>query len=181
MPPSLLTCHVYWVVCLSCDVFVHAGFQAGAINAIGQSNLLVNLTVFRSNNGSQVPSITNVHSNRSFGSADQAFDLKLLGVDKHCTLPACMHARCERLFWRVLRRDRLLPCAQGGGIGMQGGGQLRVVESLFLRNTAQNGGGIFVQKCDPELLCCLSRKLCNSCSMLYHQSHSSQGAYLGHN
>ncbi|EIE19974.1 hypothetical protein COCSUDRAFT_58210 [Coccomyxa subellipsoidea C-169] len=29
------------------------GFQAGAINAIGESNLLVNLTVFRSNNGSQ--------------------------------------------------------------------------------------------------------------------------------
>lgn len=81
----------------------------------------------------------------------------------------------------MLRRDCLLPCVQGGGIGMQGGGQLRVVESLFLRNTAQNGGGIFVQKCNPELLCCLSRKLCNSCSMLYYQSHSSQGAYLGHN
>ena len=98
VPPGLLTCYIYRVVCLSCDVFVHAGFQAGAINAIGQSNLLVNLTVFRSNNGSQVPSIANVHSNRSFGSADQAFDLELLGVNKHCMLPACMHARCERLF-----------------------------------------------------------------------------------
>jgi hypothetical protein len=68
---------------------MRAGYQAGAIAAVGGSSLLVNLTVFRANSG-----------------------------------------------------------AQGGGVGLSGaGGQLQVVDSVFVRNAAQNGAGIFVQQC----------------------------------
>lgn len=42
---------------------------------------------------------------------------------------------------------------QGGGIGLSGaGGQLQVVDSVFVHNSAQNGAGIFVQQCVPVLL-----------------------------
>lgn len=92
VPPGLLTCYVYKVVCLSCDVFVHAGFQAGAINAIGQSNLLVNLTVFRSNNGSQVPSIANVHSTDRLAVPTRPLILSCwASISTARCLHACMH------------------------------------------------------------------------------------------
>ena len=77
---------------------VRAGYQAGAIVAVGGSSLLVNLTVFRANAG-----------------------------------------------------------AQGGGVGLSGaGGQLQVVDSVFVRNSAQNGAGIFVQQCAAPPLQCSS-------------------------
>lgn len=60
---------------------------------------------------------------------------------------------------------------------MKGSGRLRVINSLFLRNTAQNGGGVFAQKCANPFSLVLTPLSCISfcpplaCWLLWLQSH----------
>ncbi|KAK9902707.1 hypothetical protein WJX75_003360 [Coccomyxa subellipsoidea] len=151
------------------------GFQAGAINAIGQSNLLVNLTVFRSNNGSQgggigmqgggqLRVVESLFLRNTAQNGGGIFVQKSADAVIHnCTFSSNTAAVNGAGVFQELTRGTLDACILRANKAQTGGGgyynkcpDVSFVHNRFENNTANAGGaGLELNQCVGDVSFCV--------------------------